>query len=354
MRASANRHQKNRMRKSIKYTYIVIAITLIATSFGSLIKNLSKDNSITKTKQIYSYTNQFSYDYDVKLLKNKYINKVLKPSEKNNVAYVTDLIDTTNYHLQYTYTGSKATDLAYDYEVVGKMQAVYTKDGEEQKIMDQEETLIAKQTKQENTDSIHIDETLKLNLKDKNKLLNDFEQKMGMSITATYSIILKVNIKTNVEGKEVEDIYSPTITVDLAEKTTKILGEKNQEDTQYVAKEYTQAGKSAVSVIFNLAILVAGIYLLRYTSKAEVTNRIRNEYKQELNRILRLCQDKIVKVSTRPEVTGNIVVVRDFGEIVKLSEELFKPILYYMDTETEEAWFSVMSNNVTYRYILKK
>ena len=73
-----------------------------------------------------------------------------------------------------------------------------------------------------------------------------------------------------------------------------------------------------------------------------------------MNRILRLCQDKIVKVSTRPEVTGNIVVVRDFGEIVKLSEELFKPILYYMDTETEEAWFSVMSNNVTYRYILKK
>ena len=41
------------------------------------------------------------------------------------------------------------------------------------------------------------------------------------------------------------------------------------------------------------------------------------------------------------------------GEIVKISEELFKPILYYLDNQKEEAYFSVMTGNNIYRYILK-
>ena len=45
---------------------------------------------------------------------------------------------------------------------------------------------------------------------------------------------------------------------------------------------------------------------------------------------------------------------KDFGEIFKVSEELFKPILYYNAIENEEAWFSVMSGKTSYRFVLKK
>ena len=84
-------------------------------------------------------------------------------------------------------------------------------------------------------------------------------------------------------------------------------------------------------------------------------NKTRNEFRLELNRILRLCQDKIVQVSSNLEVdTTNVIDVRDFGEIVKVSEELFKPILYWISPRDDEAWFTVMSHGVTYRYILKK
>lgn len=353
MKSRAN-HSNNRIRKSTKYLYNAIAIALMIVSLYHIFKIFQDNNETVRTKQIYEYTNKFNYDYDVTLLKNKYMKKALEPSEEKNIAYVTDLVDTTNYNITYGYTASAVTDITYDYEIIGKMQAVYTRDGDEQKIMEQEEVLLDKQTITERTDTIHIDETLKLDLKDKNKLLNDFEQKMGMSISATYSIVLKINMKTNVEGQEVENNYAPVITIDLAKKTTKIIGETHQEDTQYIAKEYKQVGRNAFGVLVDLIAMAVAIYLLRYTARAQVTNIIKNEYKQELNRILKLCQDKIVKVSTRPETTGNIVAVKDFGEIVKLSEELFKPILYYFDQEGEEAWFSVMSNNVTYRYILKK
>ena len=51
---------------------------------------------------------------------------------------------------------------------------------------------------------------------------------------------------------------------------------------------------------------------------------------------------------------ANLIEVKDFGEIIKLSEELYKPILYWSSKEEEESWFCVVTNSVSYRYILKK
>ena len=70
--------------------------------------------------------------------------------------------------------------------------------------------------------------------------------------------------------------------------------------------------------------------------------------------MLRLCQDKLVKIKDKVDIKQeNIVDVKDFGEIIKVSEELFKPILYWESKESTEAWFSVMSNEITYRFIFR-
>lgn len=346
--------QKNRIRKSTKYTVIIIAIVLLVTSLCNLMQNLSKENVKTRTKEIYNYTNKFDYDYKVNLIKNKYMQDA-EITDKS-LAYVTDLIDTTDIKLNYEYIADKESDLKYTYSIIGKMQVVYTKDGEEQKIWDEEETLVEEKQLEENTSKISINENLDLDLKDKNELLSEFKQEMGMSIDAKYTITLNINLKTEVEDKEINVNYTPTIQVDLAEKTSKISGENNLEDTQYISKEYNVSSSGNIFIIIlDIILLVISILLLKYATKSKATNRVRNEFRQELNRILKICQDKIVQVSTRPiEKPEDVVLVKDFGEIVKISEELFKPILYYFDSQKEEAWFSVMSGKTTYRYILKK
>lgn len=347
------KREKVRIRKSTKYICIIVAVVLIIVSFGNLLKNTENKNTVTKTKQIYFYTNKYNYDYNTNLIPNKYIETVDKSNK--NMAYITDLINNIDLELNYEYKSSITSNLKYDYEVIGKMQATYNKDGEEQKILEKEDVLLEKVSKEENTNNIKINDKLTLDLKQKNQLLNEFKQKIGITINADYTIMLKVHINTTVEEKDITVDYNPIITIDLAEKTTKISGENNKEDTQYVAKEYKQTSKNTFMVIVDIIGIIIAIYLFTIANKAQVTNRIKNEYRQELNRILKLCQDKIVQVSTKPETDlENTVYVKDFGEIVKLSEELFKPILYYFDQEKEEAWFSIMSNRISYRYILKK
>lgn len=345
---------KNKMRKSTKYGVTIVSIIVLIFSFINFIKTMQKENMKTFTKEIYKYTNKYSYDYKVNLISNKYMtNEEIKDK---NLAYVTDLIDNIKLELNYDYTANKNSEIKCTYSVVGLMQAVYTKNGEEQKIWEKEETLLNEKELKSASDNIQINEKLKLDLKEKNSLINNFKQQLGMTIEAKYTVKLKIKVTTDIEGKEIVDEIEPFINIDLAEKTTKIKGENNTENTEYISKDYKVTQKSSVfKMVIDIILMITAISALRYVSKSKIANVVRNEYKYELNRILKICQDKIVQVSTRPnDEEIEVVYVKDFGEIFKVSEELFKPILYYNAKENEEAWFSVMSGKTSYRFVLRK
>lgn len=352
---SSKKKNKNRIRRSTKLIYSVVAIIILLTSFYTLIKETQDENIDTKNKQVYSYTNSYNYDYNVNLIKNKYMSNVNKDKDKGLV-YVTDLIDTIDLTLNYKYSADKSTDLKGNYSVIGRLQVIYTRDGEEQRIWQDDETLVENKKIEEVANSYKINEKLNLDLKDKNDMLRDFKQEMGMTVSATYSVILQVNLNTEVEGEQVNVSYAPVVQIELANKTTKILGDNNLEETQYVSKKYQQSrARNKFKVVLSVLGIIIAFAIVKYLSKFRIANVVKNEYRQELNRILKLCQDKIVQVSNRPVAKDEeIVVVKDFGEIFKVSEELFKPILYYYDVESEEAWFCVMTGSVVYKYILKR
>ena len=345
--------QKVKIRKSTKYFYIICIMSLIIVLSSSLIQNLLKNNTIKKKEEIYSYTNEFNYNYDVNLINNKYIDQ--KTLQMNEV-YVTDLIDNIHLNINYDYIGNKASDLEYDYKILGKLQAVYTKDGEEQKVWDKEEVLFDSETQKQMSDKISIQEPIELNLKDKNKLITDFEKEMNMTLKTTYMIILQVDVKTEIDDEPVVNQYTSAVSIDLGEKTTQIKGENNKDETSYVTKTKEENENiNIVAISLDTILIIILLIGLKYITRNTVAiNKIKNNYRKELNRMLRLCQDKIVKIKDKVDIKQeNIVDVKDFGEIIKVSEELFKPILYWESKESTEAWFSVMSNEITYRFIFR-
>lgn len=341
-------------RKSIKYICMTISIILIFISCINMAKIATKNTSINSNKEIYKYTNKFSYDYKVNLKENKFIPE--KTLEMSQNYYVTDLIDNIDLNLKYSYEGTNESTIKYDYQIVGKLTSVYTKDGVEKKIWEREDVLKDTVSRSEVNKKININENLKLDLKDKNALVKEFEDTLGISVASIYSIMLKVNTYTNIEGTEVKNKYIPLVNLSLAEKVTTISGDNNLENSEYISRKYVQSEKlNKSSLVVNVVLFIIGLGIFAYSLILKPANIVRNEYRQELNRILRLCQDKIIKVSQNPNLEQiKTVDVNDFGEIVKASEELFKPILYWLNDKTDEAEFSVISNDVIYRYILKK
>jgi hypothetical protein len=176
-----------------------------------------------------------------------------------------------------------------------------------------------------------------------------------MQISATYDIILNVEI----EGVSKEKIsYSPNISIEIGSKTTKITGANNRVDNMSVdsVEEVNLEGNNlkyviVLGIIAALA-LIRVIYLLFFTDELVV---IRNVYKAEINEIIRSCQDKIVVVNNLPEFENKHVIEVDYiEEIVKLSEELYKPILCYENDEETVTQFIVVSDETVYKFIISK
>ena len=184
--------QKTRMRKSTKYIYLIIALTLSSLSLISLVNNFRQNNILTKTQEIYKYTNKFNYDYNVNLINNEYISG--EKQDDKTLAYVTNLIDTIDLNLDYKYTGSRDSNLKCTYSVIGNTKVLYSKNGEIQKILDKDEIILEEKEINKFASNLDINENINLNLKGKNELLNRFKQNMGMSIDAEYSVILKVKV----------------------------------------------------------------------------------------------------------------------------------------------------------------
>lgn len=338
-----------KIRKSTKYIFIIIALAIIMIFLCDLFKNIS-NTEITQTKEIYYFSNNFDYNYQVNLLPNEYVGKIGNIDNVN--AYLTNLIDTIDFDLKYEYTGEKESKLKYTYQILGKIQVFYEKNGQKQKVLEQEDVL--KQGNEETviSDGFKIEEDLTLDLKQKNTLLNSLKQTTGATLDSKYILELKVNTTTSIDDEIVEEEFSKEIKINLGEKITEIQGNKNNNETKYISKEYKEQSKKTLSMIVDIIGICIAIVLLKFAMKSQVQNIIKNEYKKELNKILRLCRDRIIETSTKP-AENNIVDIIDFGEIAKLSEDVNEPILYYFDEKNERAYFYIINNNRTYRFILK-
>ena len=322
---------KTKIRKSIRLFYLASAILILVCSTTYLLKKLTiVEETNIKTREIYSYENKFKYSYNVNLLNNPYIDE--ETLEMGENVYITDLIESMNMDLNYEYIGSTKEKIDYEYDIKGYIEGTYEKDGENQKIWNKEYVILETQKNTQTAKDIKIDENIDLSLKGQNNLVKQFEQELGMNIEAKYTIVLSIKTNTEVNGEKIENNYKSEISMDLGEKTTKVKGENNKQDKKYISTQIEEKSESnAFGIVASIILDIVALSVLIYVSrKTTSTNHIKNEYRQDLNRILRLCQDKIVQVSTPLDIKNEkIIDVTDFGEIIKVSEELFKPILYW-------------------------
>ena len=130
-----NKNKKVKIRKSLRYAYIIVLLAIIVTSLFVLYQsfNLVDKKNFVKTN-IYEYNNKYLYSYDIDMIDNDYIAKENVPDEN---IYVTELMNKANINMSYVYTANKSENITYSYKIVGNLEATYSKDGDEQKVWKQ-------------------------------------------------------------------------------------------------------------------------------------------------------------------------------------------------------------------------
>lgn len=353
MKDRRKRDKRIKLRSSVRAILIIIALVSFAFSSNNIFQELKNKGEEKSKKEIYKYTNNYKASYVINVKDNRFIEEETLPM---NQTYVTELIKSMDLDINYEYKSSKETNVKYSYEIVANIGASYTENGKEYNVLNKKYILL-KEKSGESQGNFKIHENVNVDLPKYNKEINDFKQTMGMALDAYLNIQLNVKTTTNIGGKNVDSDYSSDFKLTLGSKITIIDAKDNDVKVGHLEEENIVESKANIFiVIINTVVLIISIYGIYYiATKTKAIHNIKNEYKLELNRILKSCQDKIIMITKKMDVDeANVIEVKDFGELIKLSEELYKPILYWNSDDEQEAWFCVISNTVTYRFILRK
>lgn len=348
---------KIRISNTARMILVLFAVSIIALGSGNLIKALTtKTTIIPEIKETYKYTNSIKVGADINLKENKYIKENEIADEQT---YISDLISSIDMNFDYNYTGSKQVPTKYNYKLEAVISATYSTNNKTYDILNKTETLKESKEIEIDGESFEINEITSVNYSKYHEMIKGFKQDMGISANSCLYIRLTVNTIANVDSEEVKNQYVYDYKITLGDKVAIIT--YNTEDEKSDAIRYEEAGQESRSisvkdVIISIIVMAIGILLLRVILKrTEVLKTIKNEFKLELNRIMRSCESKLVEIEDLKQVDlATATRVKDISQLLKLSDEALVPIYCYIKEEPEqEAYFIVTKYEKSYIFILR-
>lgn len=191
------------------------------------------------------------------------------------------------------------------------------------------------------------------------KIIKNFKQTMGINAESYLNVKLIVNTIANVNNEDVQNEYVSNYKITLGDKIALVEEKNKDENTKTIRSGEQTTEKTHIrveNIVISSIITIFGYSLLRIIlNRTEELKTIRNEFKLELNRILKSCESKLVQIEDLKHVDiENSTKVKDIYQLLKLSEEALVPIYCYIkDEPEEEAYFIVTKYEKTYSYVLR-
>lgn len=348
---------KIKISSAARNVLILFAIVIFAFGSGNLIKALTtRKDILPESKEVYKYTNKMNTNANINLVSNEYITEEEITEEQT---YLSDLISNIDIDLNYNYTGTKETDIIYKYKVEAIVSATYKSNNKSYDVLNKIEKIKESEDTQITGNSFSINEKITADYTKYHKMIKRFKQEMGISTDSHLYIRLTVNTKTSIDSKQVESEYVSDYSISLGEKIALIDYKEKDEKSDSIKYEIQKESVKDIKtkdVLISIAIMVIGLLLLRFIlRKTENLKTIRNEFKLELNRIMRSCESKLVEIEDLKQIDLSTATrVKDISQLLKLSDEALVPIYCYIKDEPEqEAYFIVTKYEKSYIFILR-
>ncbi len=350
-------NNKIKISKALRAFLILLSIVIFAFGSGNLIKTFkSKDQITLENKEAYKYKNNLKTDSKINLRENEYIKEDEMISDQT---YLSDLISDIDLGLNYNYKGNAKSNITYNYKIEAVVSAIYSNNGKTYDVLNKVEELKKVEDSTINSDEFKIDEKINVNYTKYHQFIKNFKQEMGLNTDSNLYIRLTVNTKTDINSQKVENTYVSNYSITLGEKIALVSYESN--DTKEETVKYEIETRKATNIdkkmlFLDIGIMIIGFALFMFiTKRTEELRSIRNEFKLELNRILRSCEEKIVQIEDIKQIDiKHATKVKDITQLLKLSDEALVPIYCYIKEEPEqEAYFIVTKYEKNYIFILK-
>lgn len=337
-------------------TYILsfLAITMIVLAFVIITSSLNVKT--TTDISILNYNEYSKLDYNVYLKENNYFKENYLPKDKQ---YITSLIDYIDIFFNYDFSSSKEVNTKYKYKIIGTLNAKYKVDNNTKKVWTKDYVLLEeKALNVDNKNTFRIEENIKVNYDEYNKIINNFKKDYMLAVTSDLTISMLVNVDGEyVPAQKVFNTKSNLdLVIPLSEQTIAIkTNYKESNENQILTTE--KIGRfSNFSLFFVGIAMLAGAVAIIYSVIRKVIqeDKKQTKYIKELKKILHDYDDIIVEVKKPPTISkSKSSEVSTFSELVNAQIEVRSPIVFSEISKNEVGIFVLFDKEHAYYYVLE-
>ena len=338
-------------RKKIPTMYrtaviVVMGILALSSLYSAVAVTGEEATTMEKSVPVYSYVHTGNFNYIAYLNNNTVYNfTTIRPGQATIFKQITDHLDMT---FNYKFTGDQPTTISGSYTLIAEIQT-------EDNLWTRTYTLIPKTTFVNNSFNLNFE----LNTTKYEAIVAAINNEIGITATnPTLVIRCEITVSAKTSAGVAYNSFTPTLTIPLFGNILEINGgllqTKNGELTETIKVNIPEEDVSGERTG---SLVLAGVFFLPIIPVALFTQNDDTKISQidkQIKKIKKKYGEWIVEVNKLPKRPegSELIHMKSMDDLVKISEELGKPVINYK-SESQGYAFIVFDENIHYIYLLK-
>ena len=341
----------------------VISVVLMLAFIFLIMQEYRADHQKEELVPVYAYEDRGVVQYGVFLKPNTLYSN---PSLPEGNIYITELVDHINATFEYDFKGERPAGITGSYEIIATIEGNmnntedYSETGQKagnvRTIWKKERVLVPRSGFETDSGLYSINKSVTIDYHEYNGLSREIIEITKLNIPTRLIASMNVNILINTANGTVEENHAQSIVVPLGTNSFEIqkneIGNKpgslDESITIQMPVNMRKVYGYGIGTILMLILLVFVTFFIKDKSISE--------HVMELNRIFKKYGSRLVAVNTPVEEScGNNIKVKSMEDLLKLADEMSRPIIYrYSENPLEIFQFFILSNSWTYEFNLKE
>ena len=325
----------------------ILGIIVIVSAYGAY-ATYQQPTTTEESVPIIEYAHTGTFNYIVYLKDNTVYNtSILYPGQGNIFKKITDYINTS---LAYRFFCDQPADIDGTYELIAQIQTD----------MWEKEYVIIPQSAFSSTNSkqASFNADFSINHTSFEDIVYQINDETGVTAQDT-TLIMKFDIDITAETTNgvISESFTPSLNVSLGGNIIEIKGDLSQYSSGVLeeTEEIVQPGSIEQSISWGLTSIVFLIILAVFLMFIKSDEAAFGKTDKRMRKILKKYGEWIVETEKLPTIEdAKIVPMKSLDDLVKISEELGKPIIYVTSDKDKKHTFYVFDEAMSYQYILLK
>ena len=343
--------KRAKLDKKYKWGAILLVSILLIAAAVYLFDLYSGPTELEERIRVYSYRQVGQVDYEVNYSPNQLVSITQGAPLR---AYLADSTETIQTDFLYSFVGQREAELTGELEVKASISAYI---GKERYLVWQENyQLLEPKIFKNQAKEMAINEEIEIPFADYLKLSQEIQEQTKF-IPEELELMVKYQLKLTAATDKgiIEESFTPELLIPLRGKTFIVGGnlKGNKEDGILQVEKIPTPLLVEKRLAAAIAMGFLSLLLFIIAIFTEDRNKDQTWLEKQTALLLRKHGDRIVSYKAGPETSnaGRVFAVSAFEELLKLADELGRPILYQEHQQGEVAFFVLADD--TYVFKLK-